>query len=76
MCSLNFPIRKVMKRSSTLTSMWLFIFLDFFECEYGPFFNVFIESVTPLLLFCVLAFRPRGIWHLTWDCICTPCIGK
>ena len=63
MCSLN-------------SSMWLFFFFRFFVCECGPFFNTFIEFVTRLLLFCVLAFWLRGIWHLTWDWTFTPCIGK
>ena len=27
-------------------------------------FKVFIESVTRLLLFCVLVFSPRGMWDL------------
>ena len=31
----------------------------------GPFFKVFIEFVTILLLFYVLGFGPRGMWDLS-----------
>ena len=42
-------------------------------------FNVFIELVTLLLLFCVLIFWPWGIWELdslTRNQTYTPCIGR
>ena len=42
-------------------------------------FKVFIEFVTILLLFYVLAFWPKGMWNLwspTRDQTCTSCIGR
>ena len=54
---------------------WCFFF-SFFSC--GQFL-VFIEFVTALLLFNVLAFWPRGMWDLsspTRDWTCSPCFGR
>ena len=42
-------------------------------------FKVFIEFVTMLLLFYILAFWPRSMWDLSFltrDQIHTPCIGR
>ena len=38
--------------------------LFFFWC--GPFLKVFIESVTTILLFCVLVFWTQGMWDLSF----------
>ena len=40
-----------------------FLFLFFFF-KHGPFFKVFIEFVTILLLFYGLVFWPEGTWEL------------
>ena len=75
-CSLETSHPRLLPQSPKVCSIHLCLFFCFayIVCECGPFFNVFIEFVTTLLLFCVLAFRPRGMWHLTRDWTCTPCI--
>ena len=58
-------------------SVYSFFFLVFFWG--GPFFKVFIEFVTILLLFHVLVFWPWGMWDPsspTRDWTCTPCIAR
>ena len=47
----------------THTHTPFFFFKIFFLCE--PFFKVFIESITTLLLFYVLDFWPQGMWALS-----------
>ena len=47
---------------SCFSTYFLFWFVLFFK--YGPFFKVFIEFVTILLLFDGLVFWPGGIWEL------------
>ena len=59
---------------------WLLVvfFLLDFVCVW-TIFKVFIEFVTILLLFYVLVYWPRGMWHLSSlfrDQTCTPCIGR
>ena len=58
---------------------WFFPFRFFFYVCVWTIFKVFIEFVTILLLFYVLVYWPRGVWHLsslTRDWTCTPCIGR
>ena len=52
-------------------------FFKIFWC--GPFFKIFIEFVTILLLFYVLVFWPQGMLDLsslTRDPQCTTCLGR
>ena len=56
-----------------------FVFLKDFFPPHGPFFKVFMEFVTILLLFHVLVVWLQGMWDLsslTRDQTCTPCIGR
>ena len=60
-----------------ILQVFLFLKIFFFKC--GPFFKVFIEFVTTLLLFYVLASWPRGMWDPsspTRDPTHTPCIAR
>ena len=55
---------------------WCFFFFFFLM---RTIFKVFIEFVTVLLLFNVLAFWPQGMWDLsspTRDWTCSPCFGR
>ena len=69
---------------SILTCHWASFYFNFFKVLFiyfwcGPFFKVFIEFVTILLLFYVLVFWPWGMWDLsspTRDWTHTPFTGK
>ena len=76
----HFCVFRCLVDPTYICSPGLFFFLKiffFFLCE--PFFKVFIEFVTILFLFYVLALWSRGLWDLsslTRDQTCTPCVGR
>ena len=76
------PVHKSLKWIEFLHFLGLFSFLtmNFLRTFLmWAIFKVFIEFVTILLLFSVLAFWPRGTWDLsssTRDWTCSPCIGR
>ena len=76
-CVFQLPGRPYLHMFSWTFFFFLKIFFFFFGCE--PFFKVFIEFVTILFLFYVLALWSRGLWDLsslTRDQTCTPCVGR
>ena len=62
-----------------LAFFFFFFNEDFKQKTFGPFFKVFIEFVTILFLFHVLAFWFQGMWafsSLTRDRTYIPCMGR
>ena len=66
-------------RNPFLGFFFFFFKEDFKQKTFGPFFKVFIEFVTILFLFHVLAFWFQGMWafsSLTRDRTYIPCMGR
>jgi len=79
-CGISWSIVAIPSQSTTVRGASRIRHLKvFFFFLMWPIFKVFIEFVTVLLLFNVLAFWPQGIWDLstlTRDRTCTPCFGR